>query len=37
MLAADAEATAARAAETEASAAVFVARYRLLHALGELR
>jgi outer membrane protein len=37
LLAADAEATAARAAEVEASSAVFLARYRLLHAMGELR
>ena len=37
LLAADAEATAARAMETEATTAVTLAHYRLLHALGELR
>jgi outer membrane protein TolC len=36
-LAADAEASAARALEVEASSAVVLAHYRLLHALGDLR
>lgn len=37
LLAADAEASAARAAEAEASSAVTLAHYRLLHAQGDLR
>jgi outer membrane protein TolC len=37
LLAADAEATAARAMETEATTAVTLAHYRLLHAMGDLR
>jgi outer membrane protein len=37
LLAADAEATSARAMETEATTAVTLAHYRLLHAMGDLR
>lgn len=37
LLAAEAEATAARGAETQAATAAVLAHYRLLHAMGELR